>query len=505
MTLLALAGTCVVGATGCSLSDLVGESKLPPNQLDPDALKTSAGALAAYQGAVLAFDGALAAKNPATDNGTTTSVRGVSASYVYVTGLLTDELSLVNDPNIVKAQNGFPTSPEAVIDDRSAPENDPSATGLANMQYYKDLFAWLQTVRTRSQEARGALRKYAPDQPPELIGHLYALEGYSDVLLAELFCSGIPLSTLVFEGDFQYTRGFTTEEVYQHALAQFDSALALAGDSANIKTFATMGRARALMGLNDYAGAAQAVSGIPTSYQYLLTYSSTRVNMFTAGFSTLVAYPATESNMEGTNGIAYWSDPRSDTIRVAAPASPALSDFRFQPRKFLPPGSLATPVTVGGVTYTKYQNAGTASIPIATGIEARLIEAEAALRAGGDWLGILNTLRTTCASAATCPTPAPAGAGGVAGLPPLTDPGSDSGRVSLLFHERAEWLYLTGYRQGDLRRLVRQYNRPQEQVYPIGAWGPLGVTPYGTDVNAPTPIDEQQLNPLYGGCINRDA
>ena len=48
-----------------------------------------------------------------------------------------------------------------------------------------------------------------------------------------------------------------------------------------------------------------------------------------------------------------------------------------------------------------------------------------------------------------------AGTGGVAKLGPLQDPGTPDGRVDLLFHERAFWLYLTGHRQGDLRRLIR--------------------------------------------------
>ena len=31
-------------------------------------------------------------------------------------------------------------------------------------------------------------------------GELYALEGYAEVLLADLFCSGVPLNTFAVEG-----------------------------------------------------------------------------------------------------------------------------------------------------------------------------------------------------------------------------------------------------------------------------------------------------------------
>jgi hypothetical protein len=455
---------------------------------------------------VVSFANAVAAKDPRADNLNGNNIRGLGASYAYVTGLLTDELSVINDPVIVKAENGFPTSAEAVIDNRNIPYNDPTPTGISRGQYTKDLFAWLQTVRTRSQEARGALLKYAPEQPVALVGHLHALEGYAEVLMAELYCSGIPLSNLIFEGDFQYSRGYSTEEVYQRAIAQFDSALALAADSASIVNFARMGKARALLGLGDYAGAAEAAAAVPTGYQYQLTYASTRTNMFLAGFSTFVAYATTESNSEGGNGLPYWSDPRTEPIIVAAPVSPSSSDLRYQPRKFLPSGALATAIVVNGDSLIKYQNAGTVPVPIATGIEARLIEAEAALHDGGDWLGMLNALRTNGTYTVTgSDTTWHAGSGGVEGLKPLSDPGDERGRVMLVFNERAYWLFLTGYRQGDLRRLVRQYSIPQEQVYPVGLWGPLGATPYGTDTNAPIPYEEQQYNSLYGGCLNRDA
>jgi hypothetical protein len=58
----------------------------------------------------------------------------------------------------------------------------------------------------------------------------------------------------------------------------------------------------------------------------------------------------------------------------------------------------------------------------------------------------------------------------MAGLTPLTDPGTATARVDLMFRERAFWMYLTGHRLGDLRRLVRQYGRAKESVYPTGAY-----------------------------------
>ena len=88
------------------------------------------------------------------------------------------------------------------------------------------------------------------------------------------------------------------------------------------------------------------------------------------------------------------------------------------------------------------------------------------------------------------------------GLAPLDDPGSADARVDLIFRERAFWLFITGHRQGDLRRLVRQYHRRQESVYPTGFYQG-GLSAYGTDVTAPIPPVER-LNPQFTGCINRD-
>jgi hypothetical protein len=75
-------------------------------------------------------------------------------------------------------------------------------------------------------------------------------------------------------------------------------------------------------------------------------------------------------------------------------------------------------------------------------------------------------------------------------------------RVDLLFRERAFWLFITGHRQGDLRRLIRQYHRRQENVYPTGLYAG-GLSAYGNDVTAPIPPNER-VNPLFTGCINRD-
>jgi hypothetical protein len=156
-------------------------------------------------------------------------------------------------------------------------------------------------------------------------------------------------------------------------------------------------------------------------------------------------------------------------------------------------------------------------VTIAGGTEAHLIKAEAALQRNerGAWMSILNTLRTTGmytridtvyanATIRSIDTIWEAGTGGVAGLRPLTDPGTLEDRIALHFSERAAWLFVTGQRQGDLRRLVRKYRLSSDDVYPTGAYAGLSTTGvYGADVDFPIPSLERQ-NPLFKGCLNRD-
>ena len=120
-----------------------------------------------------------------------------------------------------------------------------------------------------------------------------------------------------------------------------------------------------------------------------------------------------------------------------------------------------------------------------------MIEAEALFKSGdaAGAMAVLNAARTT-----------------VPGLAPLTDPGTDAARVDLLFRERAFWMFSTGHRVGDLRRLIRAYGRSANAVFPTGAWHKGGN--YGVDLNMPVPQAEQNNPNLPTGnntCIDRVA
>jgi hypothetical protein len=156
---------------------------------------------------------------------------------------------------------------------------------------------------------------------------------------------------------------------------------------------------------------------------------------------------------------------------------------------------LARPISVQMLWPTRESR-----VAIISGVEARLIEAEAQLKAG-DAAGALATLNALRAATG-------AGSGGVSGLAPLTDAGNTNARVDQLFRERALWLFGRGYRTGDLRRLIRQYGRAANTVFPTGAWQPgMKSGNYGTDVTLPLPQAERNNPNVAGtqGCIDRNA
>lgn len=447
------------GLVGCS-SLTGGDQQLPSGTSNPANFHTLQGARDMHNAALVSF--AVAVQRD-----------------IIETGLLTDEL---DDPATGLSPGRITTGVvSAPLDERIIPEGASLPVGSTGATTY----GALQAARGEANQAIGALATYGADAPSAVRGELYAIQGYTEVLLADFFCSGVPLSTLDFSGDYTYHASSTTQQVYANAIAKFDTAITLAGDSARILNLARVGKGRALLALDSVTAAAQVVSAVPDNFTYSLGVQ------WTLSSSSFLNDAATVADHEGINGLSYRSsgDPRTAVIVGVPAANGALA--RFFPAKY-----------TAGLSTTTY-----APLIIASGVEARLIEAEAALRtnhSNGQWLAILNALRTTCTTAANCPAPAPAGIGGVAGLAPLDDPGTDTARLTLLFTERAAWFFLDSHRQGDLRRLVRNYQRPQDAVYPTGLYLAPGMGRYGSDVNAPIPSDEAP-NSLFHGCLDRNA
>jgi starch-binding outer membrane protein, SusD/RagB family len=322
-----------------------------------------------------------------------------------------------------------------------------------------------------------AARRYA-SLDPDAADHALALalDGFATTMFGENYCSGVPFSTLTDAGDIEYGEPLTTQQIFESAVEKFDGALGVAGASEDYVNLAKIGKGRALLDLGRYQEAATAVAGVPSEFVYVIESSSNTFNetngVYIFGEN---AKRLSLADNEGENGLDYLSanDPR-------VPYEHALNED-------------GTPIKgQDGVTplivQLKYPSRD-ADVPLATGVEARLIEAEAAMQSGSStFLDLLNQARAQ-----------------FTGLAPLTAddvPPNAVGKTDLLFRERGFGLWITAHRLGDLRRLVRQYGRGSETVFPTGNWFKGG--PYGPDVNMPVPSDEEN-NPNFKGCIDRSA
>lgn len=313
-------------------------------------------------------------------------------------------------------------------------------------------------------------------------GEMYMLRGYVEIVLGEGFCSGTPFSSADDNGNVTYGPANSTSQLFTMAAASFDSALTLADTSKRVLYGSQIGKARALLDLGKFADAAAAVPNVPRTFQ-LLTYHSTASTREQNGMWNAAANGSSRYsivNKEGTNGLAYLAAPDP---RIAWSASTRIGF-----------NSISTNLP----TETKFGQ--TTSGIIGDGTEAQLDILEARLQGGAQadrdavFAG-LNSLRAT--NNPVIPA--------ISGSAPTTQ----AAAVDLYFQERAYWTWLTGHRLGDMRRLVRQYSRDAETVFPTGLVANSGTPSissalsgsYGTATSMIIPFAERN-NPNFKGCLD---
>lgn len=447
----ALAVLAALTPAACSSVDNVLDVT-DPDIISPENVSSAAGANALRIGALSRFNGATSGNN----GGST------GESLWLYTGLFADEF---------RSGDTF----------AQRDQTDQRAITYENVNI-ENGYTFAHRARVSAIQALDALRRFAPDAPPAQLAEMYFVEAYTENELAEAFCSGVPFSSVV-EGVEQNGVQVTSTDAYERSLAHADSGLALlTGSSAadvRIRNALSVVRARALLNLGRFADAAAAVATVPTSFAYVNEQSqTTRDNGVWSMNVSARRYVVADG--EGPNGIDFATagDPRlpiciggDDPCRAVGVETNKPFDSQLSITMYV---QLKYPTRESPAT-------------VADGVEARLIEAEAQLRAGnsGGALATLNALRA-----------------GVAGLPPLADAGSADARVNQLFRERAFWLFGTGHRLGDLRRLVRQYGRSPESVYPVGPYFKGGE--YGTQLSFPIPQAEEN-NPNVGNKGNGNA
>ena len=417
-----------------------------PNIIDPDEINSPEGARALALGALSDFT---FAKD---GDGT-----GFEDGLILAGGLLADEFIHSTTP---------PSQQE--VDQRSTAIINPTLS---------DVYRNLHKARVGLEKAAVALRQFlvAPDETPD-IAEMLSLAGYTYLYFGETFCSGVPFSRV--SGDsLIFGNPEVPAQIFARALARFDEALAepgLALDDGTITNLASVGRARALLNLNRLPEAGAAVAAVPTEFVYATEHADSPLRLQNAIFSYTNSARWSVADAEGGVGIPY---------RTAA--DPRVPYFDTEDTG----EDLITPQ----FNLLKYPDAS-APVPVGDGVEARLIEAEVQLAASdlGGMTTTLNDLRAAFPLLA---------------LGPLATPGNQAAGEDLLFAERAFWLYATGHRLGDMRRLIRPvslggYGRAEIDVFPNGAYHKGGS--YGPDVNLPIPIEEQNNPNAVGGCLDRN-
>ena len=359
-----------------------------------------------------------------------------------------------------------------------------------------DMWGYSGVTQSRGfvRDAIASMKQYNPDSS-SMIGELYAELAFFEMTLADNYCNGIPLGHTT-DGVIVYGAPLTDAQVYDSASAHLDTALAYSAKgtdtySVYVNRLARVWKARVLTDLGQYATAATyvPVASVPTTYTYDMTFSATGGSngMYSINTSTARLGVADSFSVIGgqkaviKNALPFGSsgDPRVQVVLGSTVGAK-------------PEDQVTSPFYVSNLWKTQFD-----PMVLASGVDARLTEAEAKLAANDipGMMAILNDLRTNPARPVIGLITIPV-------MPALATPATKDDALTLLFRERGFWTFGRGQRLADLRRLVRQYGRTDSQVFPTGLYFKGGS--YGTDENIPVPNSEE-VNPLFHGCLDRKA
>lgn len=484
---LTLAGLLTVAA-GCSTDKLVAVDN--PNQLQPGAVLSAGATPSLVQGAVFQFRGGYSGYG--------------DDAFLTMSAAITDEFYWGDT---------FTTR-------QAADQRNLQPTALGNIS--DPAFSRLQSARVQARRAFSQVLKYSTPSTATADSSTAALmrsvEGYVYVTLSEGWCNDVPFSVLPDTGAIDpnalvFGAGVGTLAMNDSAIVRFNNALAYSPSS----NLAKVGKARALLNQGKFAAAAAAVAAVPRTFVYRLEHStnSSTENNPIAALQQNGRYGV--SNLEGgtaTSSAGVVSALRPD---LATPDTSNAAAAGLPFRGIKDPRIPWEPRGTSGVCFTSsvrcYYNDNyptfAASVPLASGVEARLIVAEALYQQGqySAMLDTLNVLRANVGmlTAGLYPqqkqvfTPAT-----LAALPASVIADPVTARQTL-FAERAYWLFNTGHRQGDLRRLSRPtaeggYGLATTAVFPSGPYFRGGT--YGNDVAYPV-RQEEANNPSYdpAACV----
>lgn len=440
----AVSAVAALGA--CDADNLI---TLPdPDLITIETIRDTANLGSLLAGATFEFQRAVA--GPAGNNQT--------PGYIGISGLLTDEMWY---------SSTFGTMQD--IDERDHRDTNGSVDAV---------YTWLHRARNLTNEVA---KRFADSDRANTEEHaaLVNMRAFTFLYFAEGWCSGVPISAAPLGEALEFGAQETTDELFQRAIASFDEALSIAqsAGSSQEMNVALVGKARAQLGLGDIGGAASTVASVPPDFVDEVTYSEVSTSPNNGLWWNInIESRSSIASGDGENGIEFFAFDNAD------PPTAAQTD----PRAPIGDVGIGLGTEVPLIEQGKYTSRG-ADVVVASGLEARLIQAEAMLDGGqsDSYLTVINPLRASVE------------------LDPLSDPGTPDARVLQLFEERAFWLWLTGHRLGDLRRLVRHYGFDQAEVFPTGPT--IFETLRGDDVNFIIPEEERNNPEFTGACLSREA
>lgn len=434
---------------GCNVKDeLLAPQQ--PGVISPSDVQSATGAEGLYVGAVGNFKNALVGGS------------GNTETIWQFTGLMTDEF---------KSADTFSQRNDA--DQRATQTNDAQLSPI---------YTSLQQARGSSRTALTYLRQFEPLTSNAHQAEMLFTIAFAEMQLGEDFCNGISLGETV-NGVAVYTPPLMTKDVFTAALARVDSGLALATatDAATtaVRNALLITKGRLQVDLGQFAAAATTVAAVPVAFQYDGTFSQTTNDngwwIMTTSSKRYTMGDNVDAGGPIANALPFVSakDPRVPTLAASGKGFDTTTPF------------------VNQAIWNRDD-----PIAIVDGLDGQLIQAEAKLNAS-DIAGMMTILNALRAAPPTQGIFKPAGT-----LAPLAAPATQADAVTLYFREKAFWTFGRGQRLGDLRRQVRQYGRPQDQVYPSGQFFKNGN--YGTRVAFPVP-DRDKANPQFSGCIDTNA
>jgi starch-binding outer membrane protein, SusD/RagB family len=404
-------------AAGCS--DITSLTQSDPGQIDAAGVYRPENARLLVNGALSDFECAYS--------------RVVTGS-----GLLSDELGAA-----------IAQSLSFDYDRRTLLPTHPYSAGCGFAQY-PGVYTSLSRARGAADTTYARMSEWTVDQVPERETFLATLAAYGGLSLS--FLGEVMCSAAVDAGP-----EMSTQELLQEARSRFDAAIthaAAAGDD-DLLHLARLGRARALLGLGDLAGAAEDAATIPAEFAITTTPDAVDQRLQN------VVYVHITQSFFGTVGEAYRDltldgqpDPRvqvTDADRIGTAGAPI-----FTPEKY---PAVTTP------------------IPVAKYAEAQLILAEARI-AANDLAGAADAINAARNS------------GGRVGMPQYDATGQTQAEVmAQLVEERRRELFLEGRRLWDVRRLDLPLVPAPGEPYEIGGGE------YGAQRCFPLPDVERNNNP----------